>query len=193
MLAIEDLDGLLALVQSSVVEIHPWGSTTSQLEKPDRLILDLDPGEGVPWSSMIETAFLVRERLEAAGLKAFVKTSGGKGLHVVTSIVPRMSWEQAKSFTQSIAETLAKEFPDRYVATVAKRARTARIFIDYLRNGRGATAVGAYSTRALPSATVSTPITWGELEKGVRSDHFKLGNLRQRVDFLKEDPWRELA
>ncbi len=189
MLILDGLDGLVDLVQASVLEIHPWGSTAADLESPDRLIFDLDPGEDVPWSAVIEAAFDVRSRLEAHGLKSFVKTSGGKGLHVVLPIEPIAGWDAAKSFTQRLAETMGKSQPDRYVATMAKKARRGRIFVDYLRNGRGATAVAPYSTRALPLASVSTPLGWDELSEGVRADHFRIDNLRQRLDVLEQDPW----
>ena len=138
---------------------------------------------------MIEAAIDVRDRLEDVGLTSFVKTSGGKGLHVVLPIQPNVEWDAAKQFTQAVADTMAKSRPDRYVATMAKTARRGRIFIDYLRNGRGATAVAPYSTRALPFASVSTPLGWDELSEGVRADHYKIDNLRQRLDVLKEDPW----
>jgi bifunctional non-homologous end joining protein LigD len=189
MLTLDDLSGLIDLVQAGVVEIHPWGSTAAHLEKPDRLTFDLDPGEDVPWSAVIEAAFAVRARLEDFGLASFVKTSGGKGLHVLLPVEPGASWDDAKRFTQSIAEAMTKAQPERYVATMAKTARRGRIFIDYLRNGRGQTAVAAYSTRALPFASVSTPLAWDELSEGVRPDHFKIGNIRQRLDVLKEEPW----
>jgi bifunctional non-homologous end joining protein LigD len=132
----------------------------------------------------------VRERLAALGLQSFVKTSGGKGLHVLVPIQPDAGWDEVKSFTKAVAETMAKERPDRYVATVAKRARHARIFVDYLRNDRGATAVAAYSTRALPRASVSTPLNWEELSPGLRSDHFTVGNMLHRLSSLKRDPWQ---
>jgi bifunctional non-homologous end joining protein LigD len=179
----------MSLVQAGVVEIHPWGSRADLLERPDRLIFDLDPGEDVPWSAVIAAAGMVRNRLEARGLKSFVKTSGGKGLHVVVPVEPSAGWAEAKSFTASIAEAMAADEPDRYVATLSKRARRGRVFIDYLRNDRGATAVAAYSTRALPQASVSTPLEWNELSEGLRSDHFTVGNVRHRLAFLKRDPW----
>jgi len=191
MLAIDDTAGLISLVQAGVVEIHPWGSTTDHLDHPDRLIFDLDPGEGVPWIAVIEAATEVRHRLEDLGLKGFVKSSGGKGLHVVVPIEPRAGWDEAKAFTRSVAEAMTRDHPDRYVATIAKRARRGRIFVDYLRNGRGATAVAAYSTRALPQAPISTPLAWEELSEGIHADHFKIDNLRQRLDFLKRDPWQD--
>ena len=154
MLTLDSVEGLLDLVQASVLEIHPWGSTIANLEKPDRLIFDLDPGEDVAWRAVIDGALEIRSRLDALGLTSFVKTSGGKGLHVMLPIEPSVSWDDAKAFTQSIAQQMAKARPDRYVATMAKASRRGRIFIDYLRNGRGATAVAPYSTRALPSASV---------------------------------------
>jgi len=189
MIAIDDLAGLIALVQGGTVEIHPWGSLARDLERPDRLIFDLDPGEGVAWSDVIAAARALREELETIGLASFVKTSGGKGLHVVLPIEPRLDWDDAKAFTQSVAEKMSRDHHDRYVATMSKRARRGRIFIDYFRNGRGATAVAAYSTRARPRAPVSTPIAWEELSEGMRPDHFTIDNLRERLDFLRRDPW----
>jgi bifunctional non-homologous end joining protein LigD len=190
MLALDGVEGLLNLVQAGVVEIHPWGSRADDLDHPDRLIFDLDPGEGAPWDAVIAAAGEVRDRLHAKGLRSFVKTTGGKGLHVVVPVEPSADWATAKSFTASIAEAMAADRPDRYVATVAKRARRGRIYIDYLRNDRGSTAVAAYSTRSLPQASVSTPLAWDELSSGLRSDHFTVGNLRNRLAFLTRDPWQ---
>ena len=192
MLVVENLTGLLSLVQASVAEIHPWGSTADDLERPDRLIFDLDPDEDLPWSAVIAAAHEVRERLAQMGLTSFVKTSGGKGLHVVLPIVPSVDWDAAKEFTGALATAMAKDSPDRYIATMSKRARKGRVFVDFFRNGRGATAVGAYSTRALPDATVSTPLDWNELSESVRADHFRIDNLRQRLAVLRQDPWAEM-
>jgi bifunctional non-homologous end joining protein LigD len=193
MLVIDGFDGLASLVQSGVVEIHPWGSRADNLERPDRLIFDLDPGEDVPWPSVIDAARELRDRLKEVGLVSFVKTSGGKGLHVVVPIEPTVSWDEAKAFTERIAEAMSGDRPDRFLANMSKRLRRGRIFVDYLRNGRGATAVAAYSTRARPQAPVSTPISWDDLSEGIRADQFTVGNLRERLDFLKSDPWRELG
>ena len=193
MLVLDDLAGLITLVQAGVIEIHPWGSTFAHLEQPDRLIFDLDPGEDVPWSAVIDAAREVRSRLDDVGLKSFVKTSGGKGLHVVVPITPSAGWDEAKEFTKSIADAMARDKPDRYLAIMTKSARRGRIFVDYLRNGRGATAVGPYSPRALPQASVSVPLDWGELSEAIRADHFKIDNLRQRLDNLKSDPWRDIG
>jgi len=190
MLAVDDITGLISLVQAGVVEIHPWGSTIDHLEQPDRLIFDLDPGENVPWEVVIDAAYDVRDRLATLGLQSFVKTSGGMGLHVVAPIQPEADWEEVKTFAKTVAGTMAKERSDRYVATMAKRARGARIFVDYLRNDRGATAVAAYSTRALPRASVSIPLNWEELSPGLRSGHFTVGNVLHRLSSLKRDPWQ---
>ena len=188
--AVDDLRGLTSLVQAGVVEIHPWGSTIDRLEQPDRLIFDLDPGEHVPWEAVIEAAFDVRDRLAALGLQSFVKTSGGKGLHVVVPVQPEAGWEEVKAFTKTFAETMATETPKHYVATPAKHERNARIFVDYLRNDRGSTAVAAYSTRRWPRAPVSTPLDWSEVSPEIRSDHFTAGNLLHRLSCLKRDPWQ---
>jgi bifunctional non-homologous end joining protein LigD len=189
MMVIDDLSGLLNMVQAGVVEIHPWGSRVAHLEEPDRLIFDLDPGEGVPWSATIAAAKEVRDRLTDLGLASFLKTSGGKGLHVVVPLAPRAGWEEAKAFTERVANEMAKEHPDKYIATLSKRARSGRIFIDYLRNGRGSTAVAAYSTRSHPQATVSTPIDWDEISEGLKADHYTVDNIGHRLRFLKRDPW----
>jgi bifunctional non-homologous end joining protein LigD len=189
MLVIDDLSGLINMVQAGVVEVHPWGSRVEHLEQPDRLIFDLDPGEGVPWSATIAAAREVRSRLADIGLISFIKTTGGKGFHIVVPVEPRTGWDEAKSFTASIASEMAKDHPDKYVATVAKRARQGRILIDYLRNGRGATAVAAYSTRGHPQASVSTPLEWEELSEGLKADHYTVDNIGHRLRFLKRDPW----
>jgi bifunctional non-homologous end joining protein LigD len=191
MLAIDDLDGLIALVQAGVLEIHPWGSRAGDLEHPDRIIFDLDPGEGIAWDSVISAAIEIRDRLKAHRVRSFVKTSGGKGLHVVAPIQPRQGWEQVKAFTGRIAEEMAADSPKLYVAKMTKTLRKGRIFVDYFRNGRGATAVAAYSTRARPGAPVSTPLAWDELSPAIGSTHFSVTNLQQRLAHLGEDPWQE--
>ena len=188
MVAITDLRGLIALVQSSVLEIHPWGSKIKNLELPDRLTFDLDPGEGVEWASVIAGAQEIRERLKRVKLESFVKTTGGKGLHVVVPLKPKAGWEVAKDFCQSLAEAMAHDSPEKYVSVMTKSRRRGRIFVDYLRNGRGATAVAAYSTRAREGAPVSTPLTWEELSTGIRANHYTVENLRQSLDFVKTRP-----
>lgn len=156
-LYIEDLAGLVGLVQMGVLEIHPWGSTITHIETPDRLTFDFDPDVGLPWKRVVEGVLELKKLLDALGLRSFLKTTGGKGLHVVVPVAARLPWDEAKAFTKSVAERLVAAAPDRYTATLSKKARHGRIFVDYLRNGRGATAVGAYSARARAGATVSTP------------------------------------
>ncbi|MCC6982798.1 MAG: DNA ligase D [Bauldia sp.] len=191
MMWIEDLRGLVALVQSGVLEIHPWGSKVGDLDRPDRLFFDLDPGEGTTWNDIIVAAKEVRERLKKVKLESFVKTSGGKGLHVVVPLTPSADWEAAKAFCKKIADDMTADSPDRYLATISKKARVGKIFIDYLRNGRGATAVAAYSTRARAGAPVSTPVEWSELTDTLRPNHFTVANLGRRLERQKHDPWAD--
>ena len=193
MLALDSLAGLLELVQASVLEIHPWGAKADKAELPDRVTLDLDPGDNVSWQQVIEAALEVRARLADLGLQSFVKTTGGKGLHVVFPLTPKADWDTVKRFAQSIAEQMAADEPRRYTANMAKKVRDGRIFVDYLRNGMGATAVAAYSTRARPGAAVSTPLAWDELGPGIRANHFTVENLPKRLPFLDRDPWEEIA
>jgi len=189
LISISDLDGLIALVQSAALEIHPWGSTFADWEKPDMIVMDLDPGEGVAWSAVIAAAEEVRQRLEGAGLAAFVKTSGGKGLHVVSPLKPKADWRAAKAFTKAMAEAMARDTPDAYVSTITKSKRKGRILIDYLRNQRGATAVAPYSSRAREGAPVSAPLGWDELGPEIGPAHFTVINLPARLAALSRDPW----
>jgi bifunctional non-homologous end joining protein LigD len=192
LLSIDTPAGLLALVQGSVLEIHPWGSQIAELGRPDRLIFDLDPDEEISWSAVIDAAREVRERLKAdLKIESFVKTTGGKGLHVVVPLIPSIDWDAAKSICKRVADTMSADSPARYVSHMGKRARTGKIFIDYLRNGWGATAVAPYSTRARAGAAVSTPLAWDELSEAVKSDHFRLSNIERRVARTESDPWAE--
>jgi bifunctional non-homologous end joining protein LigD len=187
-IAIDRLEGLIALVQSGVLEVHVWGTTIDQLDLCDRLVFDLDPGPGVDWKSVIAAAREVRQRLDDLGLDSFVKTSGGKGLHVVAPVTGA-PWNEAKAFTHAVALETASDSPDKFVAKMTKSQREGRIFIDYLRNGRGATTVAAYSSRARKGAAVSTPIAWSELKPALTADRFTILNLRQRLARLRDDPW----
>ena len=191
LVSIDSLDGLIGLVQSAALEIHPWGSSLSQWERPDMIVMDLDPGDGVTWDSVVAAAREVRARLEQAGLAAFVKTSGGKGLHLVAPLVPKADWRAAKAFTKAMAEAMAADSPSLYVATLSKAKRTGRILIDYLRNQRGATAVAAYSARARPGAAVSMPIEWDDLNHPLRPDQFTVRNAADHLADHPEDPWSE--
>jgi bifunctional non-homologous end joining protein LigD len=189
-LFIDGLPGLLALAQMGVLEVHPWGSRVETLERPDRMTIDLDPAPDVPWSRMIETALALRERLRELGLETFVKTTGGKGLHVVAPLQAKQSWEEMKEFSRDIAEQFVQAAPQWFVATMTKAKRTGKIFLDFFRNTRGATAVSAYSTRARPGAPVSTPLSWDELPSLKGSDAYTLGTVPARLASLKEDPWK---
>ena len=161
-IGIEDLDGLLSLVQAGVLEIHVRGARLDSLDVCDRIVFDLDPGEGADWSAMVAAARDVRGRLRALGLDSFVKLSGGKGLHVVLP-VEGADWDSAKSFAQGIALAMAADDPQRYVAKITKSLRKGRIFVDYLRNSLEQTSIAAYSTRARAGAPVSVPVSWQEL------------------------------
>ena len=189
--SISDLDGMMGLVQSAALEIHPWGSTVADWERPDIIILDLDPGEDVPWQAVLDAAQEVRQRLVDAGLNPFVKTSGGKGLHVVAPLKPSAEWPEVKAFTKSLAEAMASDSPDRFVATISKSKRRGKILVDYLRNQRGSTAVAPYSTRARPGAAVSTPISWEELDPGIGPAYFTVSNLPARLAAMRADPWQD--
>ncbi|HEX3448943.1 MAG TPA: DNA ligase D [Isosphaeraceae bacterium] len=191
--SIDDASGLIALVQMGVLEIHAWGSRVGRLEKPDRLIFDLDPDPSVDWPDVVNAARAVRLLLEELGLASFLKTTGGKGLHLVVPVQPRAEWDEAKAFCRAVADFFVRAAPDRFIATMTKAARKGKIFIDYLRNGRGATAVAPYSTRAKAGATVSAPIAWEELTASLHSDHFTIENLPARLSKLKRDPWADMA
>ncbi|MFC3169080.1 DNA ligase D [Paracoccus fontiphilus] len=190
MVAINDLDGLMALVQSAALEIHPWGSTVADWDHPDTITMDLDPGEGVAWEAVVAGAHEVRQRLADAGLEAFVKTSGGKGLHVVAPLKPKADWPAVKAFTKALAGAMAADDPEAYVATITKSRRKGRILIDYLRNQRGMTAVAAYSTRARPGAAVSMPVAWEELDQ-IGPAYFTVLNTPGRLAALDRDPWED--
>ena len=188
---IQDLDGLLGLVQGGTLEIHPWGSTISNWERPDMVNIDLDPGEGTTWEDVIAAAHEVRDRFDALGLTGFVKTSGGKGLHVVAPVKPKAEWPDVKAAMKALADGMAGDSPDLYVSTITKSKRKGKILIDYLRNGRGATAVAPYSTRARAGAPVSMPIAWEELTDAIGPAYFTVNNAPARLDQLTSDPWED--
>lgn len=188
-----NLPALISLVQMGVLELHTWGASKHHLEQPDRLIFDLDPDEGLDWQAVTDAALLTRGLLEELGLRSFVKTTGGKGLHVVAPIVPDHDWDTIKQFTKGIAAHMSAQIPDRFTANMSKQKRSKKIFIDYLRNSLGATAIAAYSTRAKPNAPISVPIFWEEVGDEVRSDSFRVDNIMQRLSTLDEDPWKDYA
>lgn len=189
---IDDVAGLVGLVQMGVLEIHPWGSRADNVERPDRLIFDLDPGPGVAWKSVINAARRLRELLEELDLASFVKTTGGKGLHVVLPIQRRHDWPLVKAFSKAIALRIAHEDPERYLVNPSRSQRAGKIFIDYLRNDRGATAVAPYSTRARRDAPISVPLAWDQLSEKIASDRFHVEDLPDWMSSLRRDPWRGL-
>ncbi len=188
-LVVEDLAGLMELVQFNALEFHPWGSHAAEPDRADRVVFDLDPGEGVPFSEVKKAAVDIRKLLNQLELESFVRASGGKGLHVVVPLSPGCDWDLTKRFAHSFADALARSEPDRFLATATKRLRNKRIFVDYLRNGRGATAVASYSLRARPGAPVAMPLAWSELSKLKRPDAFTLKDVPARLRRRRKDPW----
>lgn len=188
-LIVDDVSGVVGLVQIGVLEIHTWNSTVTDLEMPDRLVFDLDPDEGLPWTKVVEAARLIKDGLAALGLGAFVKTTGGKGLHVVTPLVPDAGWQACAEFSRRVAETVEHARPDQFTTNMRKAVRTGKIFLDWLRNVRGATSVAAYSTRAKPGAPVSVPLSWDELGPKTKGDTFTIATVPKRLAKLKVDPW----
>jgi bifunctional non-homologous end joining protein LigD len=188
-IAVETPDDLVALVQSGTLEVHVRGSRLDSLETADRLVFDLDPGEGVTWKDIVAAARETRERLAAIKIESFVKLSGGKGVHIVVPIMD-VDWDTAKNFTQKIALGMAVDSPKRYVGKMTKSLRKGKIFIDYFRNSREATSVAPYSTRARPGAAVSAPLSWEQLGRSKSADEFAVLNLKKR---LRADPWADIG
>jgi bifunctional non-homologous end joining protein LigD len=187
----DSLAALVGLVQMGVLELHTWGAKRDKLDSPDRMILDLDPDPAVEWSSVIEGAQLLRTLLSELDLRSFVKTTGGKGLHVVVPLQRVHTWDEVKTFSKALADHLARMIPERFLATMSKQKRKGKIYVDYLRNAQGATAVAGYSTRARAGAPVSVPLAWEELSVDMRSDHFTIANLADRLRHLRKDPWKD--
>jgi len=183
--------GIIALVQSGALEIHTWGCRADDIEKPDRIIFDLDPSENVKFSKIIECAQVLRTGLESLNLKSFIKTSGKKGLHVCVPLKRTCTWKQVGDFAQGLAEHMATIAPEIYTTTIAKAKRTNKILIDYLRNKIMATCVAAFSTRTTPEASLSVTLHWDEL-KNLKSAHeFTVLNIDRRLNKIKNDPWEE--
>jgi len=191
-IAVDDLDGLLSLVQAGVLEVHVRGSTIEKLDLCNRIVFDIDPGEEVGWPEVVAAARDVRERLAAVDLESFVKLTGGKGLHVVLPIAG-VDWEQAKTFAQAVALAMNADAPDRYVAKITKSLRRGKIFVDYLRNSLEQTSVAAYSTRARAGAPVSVPVTWEELPRTSGGNQYTVLNIAKRLGSLKQDPWKDIG
>ena len=191
-ISIDHLDGLIALVQSGVLEVHARGSVVDDRERANRLIFDLDPGPGTTFKDVVEAAREVRKRLRRVKLTCFVKTTGGKGLHVVVPVRP-VPWAVAKKFAQTVAASMARDEPKRYTTNPIKARRRGRIFVDYLRNSREATAIVPYSTRARPGAPVAVPLSWSELYSLRGANQYTVKNIAQRLSKLSSDPWAALG
>jgi bifunctional non-homologous end joining protein LigD len=188
---VDDRTALIALAQRNIIELHTWNSTADHLEQPDRLVFDLDPGPEVPWPDVVRAAGLMRDMLHGAGLKSWLKTTGGKGLHVVVPIAPGADWSECLSFARSAAESMATHDPARFTTKFAKSGRARQILVDYLRNNRTNTSVAAYSVRARPGATVSVPLAWDELSPRSRPAQWTIATVPRRLQELgrRRDPW----
>ncbi len=189
---IDDAGGLFALVQLGALEVHTWGSRADDLERPDLLVFDLDPDPSVEFGAVVDCARHLRAIFRAAKLESFVKTTGGKGLHVCVPIEPDLDWTQARSFCERLAKEIAASEPDKYLANASKARRKGKIFIDYLRNARGATFVAPYSTRARENAPLAVPVDWDELDAKFRPERFTLRSIGPRLKALKRDPFEAI-
>lgn len=189
LITIESIDALIGAAQMGTVELHTWNAVASNIEKPDRMVFDLDPDPALGWERMIEAAQLTRTLLDELGLVSFCKTSGGRGLHVVVPLAKHAGWDDVKAFSQAVAQHMAATLPQHFSAKMGKQNRRRKIFVDYLRNGRGSSTVAAYSARARPGLGVSVPIAWDELEQTQRGDQWTVANLHERLAALKRDPW----
>jgi bifunctional non-homologous end joining protein LigD len=190
---VSSLEGVIRSVQNGAVEFHTWGATVPDVKHPDRFTLDLDPGPDLPWKRLVEGARLAKTLLDELKLKSFLKTTGGKGLHLVVPVKPALEWDEVKEFTRLIAVMLTRARPDLFIDKMAKDRRGGKIFVDYLRNSETASAVAAYSPRARPGATVSTPLSWDELDRTDLRAKFTVRSVPQRLARLRSDPWRDYA
>ena len=186
-LVADTIEAIVSLAQMGIVEIHTWNSTDDDVERPNRIVWDLDPGPEVVWKDVVASARVVRDVLTALDLESWVKTTGGRGLHVVLPIAPARDWSECLDFSRSVAEAIERTDPRRYTTTFAKAGRERKILIDYLRNNRTNTSVCAFSPRARPGAMVSMPLEWREL--GAGAERWTLLTVPQRLKRLKSDPW----
>ena len=189
LLSVDTVEGLISAAQLNVVEFHTWNSTTKRIDDPDRVIFDLDPGDGVTWAHVQDAAVLTRTLLEELGLKSWLKTSGGKGLHVVVPLAPKLNYEAVKAFARAVVMHIAKTIPQRFVAKSGGSNRVGKIFIDYLRNGLGQTTAAAFSARARPGLGVSMPVSWDQLLTLKNGAQWSVATAREHLSFEKSDPW----
>jgi bifunctional non-homologous end joining protein LigD len=192
MVEVDSFTALIGAAQANVIEFHTWNATTKDAAHPDRIVFDLDPGEGIAWKKMQEGAELMRSLLEQIGLKSFLKTSGGKGLHVVVPIAPKDGWDAVRELAKGIVEHMAATLPERFVAKSGAKNRVGRIFVDYLRNGFGATTACAWSARARPGLGISVPCAWDELGAITSGAHWTIRSAHERIE-ERGDPWRGYA
>lgn len=191
LLVVDSAEGLVSAAQLNVVEFHTWNSTTAHIDQPDRIVFDLDPGEGVPWAHLQEAALLTRTMLEELGLRSWLKTSGGKGLHVVVPLKPKIDDAQAKDFARAVVAHMARTIPKRFVAKSGPANRVGKIFIDYLRNGEGQTTVAAFSARARPGLGVSMPVAWEQLAELKSGAQWTVKTARDHLSLQRADPWAD--
>lgn len=189
LMEIDSTSALLGAVQMGTIELHPWGATADKIDTPDLFVLDLDPDPALPWTAMLEAAQRTLSLLDELGLEAFVKTSGGKGLHLVVPLARRDDWDTVKAFAKAIAQFMTRQSPERFTATSGPKNRVGKIFIDYLRNARGASTVAAYSVRARPGLPVSVPVSREELKELRGAQQWTIANLQERLRGLNADPW----
>jgi bifunctional non-homologous end joining protein LigD len=187
----DDAAAVVSLAQMGVLEIHTWNSHINRVEHPNRIVLDIDPGDRVPWRSVVATAKTIRKMLEQVDLASFAKTTGGKGLHVVVPLTPRADWRECLEFSRAVAEVMTRLDPDLYTTAFAKAGRDTKILIDYLRNNRTNTSVAAFSTRAREGAPVSVPVRWEELTAALKPQAWTVRTVEKRLSKLRQDPWKD--
>jgi bifunctional non-homologous end joining protein LigD len=191
LMALETPAALVGAAQMGVLELHTWNATAARIERPDRIVFDLDPDPALPWARVLEAAELTHALLQELGLRCFAKTSGGKGLHIVVPLRRVHDWETAKAFSKAVADHLAATLPTHFSAKMGAANRVGKVFIDYLRNNRGSTTVSAFSLRSRPGLPVSVPLGWEELVEVKKPDQWTLANVEDRLADLGADPWKD--
>jgi bifunctional non-homologous end joining protein LigD len=189
---VRDGAGPVALVQHGVLETHVWGSRADNIEAPDRIVFDLDPSPEVPWRKVVDAAKELCQRLRDLGLKSWLKTTGGKGLHVVVPLARRSTWNEVTAFSRAVATAMVADSPGQYIAKASKAERKGRIFVDWLRNARGATWIAPWSTRSRPNAPISVPVAWDEVDQLQSSEQYNVGNIPDLLTTRWWNPWADL-
>ncbi len=192
-ITVTEAKGYLGLTQFGAIEFHLWGCTIDDPEHPDRLVMDLDPDESLPWARICDGAEILRDRLQSMGFTPFLRTTGGKGLHLVMALAGRPDWPVMKGFAEALAKAMAGDAPNLFTAIASKERRRGKIYLDYLRNARGASAIASYSLRARPGFPAATPIAWSELRKLSGGAAFDRLTLPRRLESLAADPWDGLS